>query len=352
MKILILSSAESTHTIRWANALSNHDDLEIILVSRQEIKGSLSDRVKFYKLSNSSKLSYFLGVFEIKKIIKLERPDILHAHYASGYGTLAMLSGFRYVLSVWGSDIYDFPSNLIKKSLIKTNLNKASRIYSTSNTMATEIRKYTEKEIRVIPFGVDVNKFKPKVKIEKDAVSIGIVKVIDYKYGIDTLINGFQIYYNKFNSNSVLTIVGDGPQLLEMKNLAIKLKIDHCVKFLGWVDNALLPDTLNGFDLFVLTSRLDSESFGVAAVEASSCGLACIVTNVGGLPEVIDDGISGIVIPKDRPEILAEKINLLIEDKALRLDMGVNGRKKVERLYDWESNVDSMKQNYYDFLNN
>lgn len=350
MKILILSSAESPHTIKWVNTLSEDQKLSIILVSRHKLRSKISDKVKFYQLRQKSKLSYLTSIFEFNSIIKKENPDIIHAHYASGYGTLAMLSRHDYILSVWGSDIYDFPSNTIKKLIIKTNLKMAKKIYSTSHTMAKEIAKYTKKQIKVIPFGVDTRIFNKNSNHEysktNDSIHIGIVKVIDYKYGIDTLIQGFSIYNNRFNSNSKLTIIGNGPQLQEMKDLASSLKVNEKINFVGWVDNKELPNFLNEFDIFVLTSRLDSESFGVAAVEASACYLPCIVTNVGGLTEVVKDGITGIVIPKDDPLSLAEKISFLVDNPGVRKKMGDQGRQNVEQNYNWTINVESMKNEY------
>jgi len=351
MKIILLSSAESTHTIRWANSLANYDDLEIVLISRHPIKGSLNEKVKFYKLSLSNKFSYFLSVLEFRRIVKKENADIIHAHYASGYGTLAMLSGVKYMLSVWGSDIYDFPSTFLKKKLIQLNLNRACRIFSTSNTMEKEIKKYTDNPVHVIPFGVDLNLFKKSNRSRGEFLNIGIVKVIDYKYGIDTLINGFQIYYYKYNKNSKLTVVGDGPLLEEMKHLAKRIGISENINFLGWVNNNELPELLSKLDIFVLTSRLDSESFGVAAVEALACGLPCIVTDVGGLPEVVDNNVNGIVIPKNRPDILAEKINFLWSNEDLYSSMRKKSRDKVVEVYDWSKNVLLMKNHYLEYKN-
>lgn len=90
---------------------------------------------------------------------------------------LARLSGKKYILSVWGSDVYDFPNeNILKKHLIKKNLNKASVILSTSKDMKLEAKKFTDKEIIVTPFGVDINEYRPMEVERISDFTVGTIK--------------------------------------------------------------------------------------------------------------------------------------------------------------------------------
>lgn len=97
MKIIFLGEATSIHTIRWVNSLSEKG-IEVILVSLKgevDIIGKINENVKVIYLPFGTKLGYYLNVFALKKIISKEKPDLINAHYASGYGTLGRLSGFN-----------------------------------------------------------------------------------------------------------------------------------------------------------------------------------------------------------------------------------------------------------------
>src|SRR5690349_1095641 len=121
MKIMLLADAGSAHTRRWAAALLE-SGYQLTLVT---LSGSLPDdlarhpRLRFHSLNTSrsrqkgpllGKLTYLRLLPALKKLIRQEQPDILHAHYASSYGLLGALTGFHpFVVSVWGSDVYLFP---------------------------------------------------------------------------------------------------------------------------------------------------------------------------------------------------------------------------------------------------
>ena len=119
--------------------------------------------------------------------------DILHAHYASSYGLLGALANFHpFILSIWGADIFSFPKkSFLHRYIFNFNLRVADKILSTSQIMAKEIKKYTNKEIIVTPFGIDINTFKPgnkvdKIKGEFDFI-IGTIKGLEEIYGIEYL---------------------------------------------------------------------------------------------------------------------------------------------------------------------
>ena len=109
-----------------------------------------------------------------------------------------------------------------------------------------------------------------------------------------------------------------------------------------FVDNSIVPDYLNMIDVYVALSIIDSESFGVAIVEASACEIPVVVSNVGGLPEVVDDTITGFVVKSKNSQEAAKAIEKLILNKELRLKMGKAGRERVKELYNWEENVNQM----------
>lgn len=363
MKIIFLGGAGSIHTIRWVNSLSEKG-LEVILVSLKgevETIGKINDNVKVIYLPFGTKLGYYLNVFALKKIISKEKPDLINAHYASGYGTLGRLSGFnKKLLNVWGSDVYDFPNeSKLKKRIIEKNLKNYTAIASTSYCMAEETKKYLEnksKEIFITPFGVDTEKFK-NLNIEKkeNEITIGIVKTLTEKYGIEYLIKAIKELENILDIENYkkirLLIYGKGELKNKLEDLTKELQIEDKVIFKGYISNEDVPKALNEMDIFVVPSILDSESFGVAAVEAMACEIPVIASSVGGLKEVIVDKETGYLVPKKDHKEIAKYLKKLILDKNLRTSLGKNGRKRVLENYDWNSNVDYMIKIYREIVN-
>ncbi|QKJ64820.1 glycosyltransferase [Flavobacterium sp. M31R6] len=355
MKILLLSNANSIHTKRWATSLAQRN-IEICLFSLEK-----NEDMEYEKFSNIiiidggfqnnsskdgeiSKITLIQYLPKLLKVIKNFKPDIVHAHYATSYGLLGALCGFKpFILSVWGSDIYDFPKiSFIHKLMIKFNLYRADEILSTSHVMALETNKYTKKRIHITPFGIDLSKFR---KIEtnsffsSEAIVIGTVKTLSSKYGIDYLIKAFKIVKEDNPSLQLkLMIVGEGEDKTKLVNLCENLDILNDVNFVGKVENYLVPNYINMMDIYVALSN--SESFGVAIIEASACEKPVVVSNVGGLPEVVANNETGFVVESKNPQEAAYTIEKLILDKSLRITMGKAGRERVKKLYDWEDNVD------------
>jgi len=208
-----------------------------------------------------------------------------------------------------------------------------------------------DKEIAVTPFGVDCKIFKPVHRTqENERIIIGTVKKMDQKYGISTLIEAFSLIVKRY-ANLELVLVGDGPQMVELKKLATRLGIINSIKFIGAKPHVEIPAILNSFDIFCALSTQDSESFGVAVIEASACGLPVIVSNAGGLPEVAVDGQTGFLVERNNPEAAAEKIEELINDAALRKKMGQAGRQFVLQNYEWQKSADIMEKLYEEVIN-
>ena len=355
MKVLFLSAIENTHTIRWVNALV-HKGLEVTLIgmknSKNEKNKSLIDtKVKIIYLPIKGKLGYYLNKFFINKIVEKENPDIINVHYASGYGTLGRFIQFENkLLNVWGSDVYDFPNqSKIKKQILIKNLNSYKAIASTSNCMAKETEQYLLKnqKIYITPFGVDIEKFKNlNLEKEENKIVIGIVKTLEPKYGIEYLIKAIKelekIIEKETFEKIEVEIYGKGCLREKLENLTKELRIEEKIKFKGFILNSEVPKAINEMDIFVIPSILDSESFGVVAVEAMACEVPVIVSDVDGLKEVVVDNETGFIVPKKDYKAIAEKIKILINDRELRKRLGKIGRERVIELYNWSSNVENM----------
>lgn len=357
MKVLILGDGSSIHMIKWINGLLKHN-VEIVLYSLIKFDRSLyisSSKLTTYNLGFTGKavmekqnslfkMNYFKSIPEIKKIIKQHNPDILHAHYASSYGLIGSFFKFKpYVVSVWGSDVYEFPKkNILFSILLKRVFKKATVILSTSETMAKEVSKYSNKEVLITPFGVDVDKFTPQHKSPaKNEIVVGTIKTLLPIYGIDTLIEAFAILVEMNpDLNLKLQIVGKGSEKERLIEMVNSKNVTDKVEFLGFIANEEVPSYLNRFDLYVALSR--EESFGVAIVEAMACETPVVVSDAEGLSEVVENGVSGFVVPKDNPHQAALKMDELIKNPSLKSTFGINGRNRVLEHYNWSKNLQKM----------
>lgn len=364
MRILILSEANSIHTKRWTEAL-HYRGVDIMLVSLSKPKDNFYQTIGVpcsyinetkYGGSTIGKLGYLKLVKLVKRAINDYSPDIIHSHYASSYGLIGALVKFHpYIVSIWGSDVYDFPNlNPINKLIIKYVFRKADVLLSTSHVMAKEAHKYTGKEIHVTPFGVDTIRFrKVDTDVQDGKFIVGNVKTLAPKYGIDVLIKAYKLVVDRNKRlNSELIIYGTGPCQQEYEKLANDFGIADKVKFMGWVDNDQLPEVYSSFSVSVSVSVLNSESFGVVAVEAMACECPVVTSDADGFTEVVDNGVTGFIVPKRDVEATANAIQKFIDDSTLKNKMGTEGRKRVLDLYDWEKNVETMLNVYISVLGN
>ena len=363
MKVLIISDAQSVHTQRWVSSL-NEKGVEVVLYSikpylddfysSRNIKCYFFDLFSYKRDKSGIKGAlkrHFQAVKHLKKVLKEVKPDILHAHYVTSYSLIAAMSGFHpLIVSIWGSDVYIFPKQLkINEYIVRYTLKKADKILSTSHVMAKEASKYTDKNIDITPFGVDTELFKRSVAPPKDKFVIGSVKTLSYKYGTEYLIRAFKVVVdNNPNLNCYLELVGKGPDEVKLKNLAHRLGISDRVIFTGYIRNDILPRIFDRFSIACYMSL--SESFGVSAIEAMSCNCPVVASDADGFKEVIDNGVTGIIVPKYDYNGAARAIQTFIDDPSKIITMGAAGRAKVSALYEWSDNVDTMISIYKSVL--
>ena len=360
MRILMLCPAYSIHSVKWANALAERGhEIHIAFCKGQEDSaGLLCASIIQHKLPIPAPLGYYLNFLVLKKLINFVEFDIIHAHRASSYGTLIRMSKSRCdILSIWGSDVYEFPyKSKIHRSIIEKNLSYTRCIASTSFVMAEQAKQFLESEniqILVTPFGVDLKKFSVDSRIKNNnRFIIGTIKTLSYKYCIDDAIDSFKLLLDKLNrrgyqeiaNNIEYWIYGKGPMKGVLQQKIDDLELCDKVKLLGYIQNPEVPLKLKQFDIFLVTSQ--EESFGVAAVEAMACSLPVVATKAPGFCEVVSDGKTGLLCGIHAVEEIAESLLMLIIDQDKRIQMGLNGRQRVIDLYNWSNNVSTMESVY------
>jgi len=356
-KILLLGDVNSIHLQKWMIALKEYFEVGVFSIDALNPKYDWLNDVPnvhlFTPETSSSNSRFIFGYLKhmsrLKKVIHSFKPDITHAHYATSYGLLGTLVKPRnYCISLWGTDTYLFPKkSFLHRQIFKLILSAAKQIFATSKDLAKAGKLYTPNKITVIPFGVDTEKFSPN-KVQLDTFTFGTVKGLDLIYGIDRFIDAFAIF-NRSYPNSQCLIYGKGPHEMQFIEQINRLSLSDKVKLMGFIEHDKVPSTLNTFDVYCALSR--SESFGVAIIEASACEIPVIVSNIGGLTEVVEHEKTGFIVKGDDLSEIVQRMEILYHNADLRKKFGESGRLLVQNDFEWKQNVASQVTFYNKMLN-
>lgn len=273
------------------------------------------------------------------------KPNIIHVHHAFPFSWAARFikSTYQipYVISIHGSELPTAQKDKRYIALTMDALRKARRIipnsYYTRDWMLKVFGDEYRKQIRVIPGGVDINRFKKtntseidkmfNIKGEKIVVFAG--KLTVYK-GVKYLVKAAKKIKGK------ILIVGDGPERKNLEQIIKEEKISN-VKFLGHLGNYtdFLVKFYSRADVFVAPSIWD-EPLGLVILEAMACETPVVVTRKGGIPLAVKDGLNGLFIRPRNSNDIAEKVNRLLTDENLRNKMAKKARQIVEQKFSWE----------------
>lgn len=223
---------------------------------------------------------------------------------------------------------------------------RAAKVQAISNFLASWALKMGHKEkVEVIPNGVDVSSFKKSGddldKSSDEFVLITTSRLVE-KNGIGDIIEALQF----LPENVKLKILGTGPLEKKLKEKSRKLNVSERIEFLGYVQQQDIPAHLWGADAFVRPSL--SEGMGNSFIEAMAAGLPIIGTPVGGIPDFLKDGETGLFCEPSDPKSIARQIERLMKDGELRNKLIENGRKLAGERYDWSLIVNEMKTLVFD----
>lgn len=351
MKTLFFASAQSYHTARWFQALKNK--IEIELLTFDESSDLSPDCYTTIKSQAPGKAKYLFAVENFKAEMIKSNPVILHAHYATGYGYLGAKMKFHpYVVSVWGSDVFDWPTkSLLHKKMLQWILGKADAICATSQKLYDGVNElfpdYAQK-LNIIPFGIDTKLFSPlQQKPESETIVIGTAKLFAKIYQLDLLLKTFDNLAQDYD-NIILKIVGEGPERDNLIALKDSLSSRNRIEILEPIPNSQLPEFLRALDIFAMPSKF--ESYGVAALEAGACGVPVLAFEVGGIPEIITDGSNGRLVAEGDNLAYENALRELVEDKHKRIKLGQNARKQAYEKADLDNCANKLVDLYKQLL--
>ncbi|MDZ4664864.1 MAG: glycosyltransferase [Bacteroidota bacterium] len=350
MRILLLADVASGHTEKWALGLAQRGiEVGIFSLNKTEfpwmanvpnIKVLFELKERHVANGLSSKFTYFTYIPKLKKIISNFKPDVVHAHYASSYGLLGALIKFHpFVLSAWGTDVMKFPQeNFMNKKIMRFNLKCADAVCATSETINAYIQELYPRKVNVIPFGIDFNTFKPDLSLRsKDHFVIGAIKSLEKIYNIDVLIKAFVLVHSKYPKTQLM-IVGDGKEKDNLKRLVKQLNLNDSVEFTGKVP---FKETVNYFNkLNCLVNVSQYESFGVSVIEAMACMVPVVVSDTGGLKDIVSNGETGTCVEPGNIAKTVEAIERVIMDKNFATTSAEKALNSVRERFNWQTNLD------------
>ena len=277
----------------------------------------------------------------MKVTLKTKRPMITTIH-------TPMLTDARYTKV---SSIYSLFSKISARLVsypLELKLIRTSDIVTTvSSTVAQELKDYynlNEGKLTVVGNGIDEKFFHPKQKkSESEKRYIMFVGHIAREKGLFDLVEAGRHVCGK-NNDITFIIAGKGRDLNKLKRKIKKLKLHHKFIILGQVSKDRLVKLYQNAALFVLPSY--HEGIPTVLLEAMSCGIPVIATDVRGNRDVISSGENGILVPPRAPKKLAESILYVLGDEKLRERIGKNARKTIEEKYTWNTVSDMILENY------
>ena len=223
--------------------------------------------------------------------------------------------------------------------MLSFSLNNCNKVIAVSNDLKNKIKLLGVKnsKITVLRNAIDTNRFNPKkngkirkkYRIHKNEIVILYVGHLEAFKGLFELIYAFN-NVKRVNNKAKLMLIGEGSQKDKSMSEVSRKGLNESVLFAGKIAPSDIHEYYQSADIFVLPSHTDAGGPPVVFIEAMACGLPVIGTSVGGIPEGIDNGINGFIVPPKNVDKLTKKLNILLEDENLREEFGNNSLKKIQ----------------------
>ena len=340
-----------------AEAMANHGNEVLVLADGKKQNTDAKQKYEIKRFSGWKPLRRVEKARFLEKVCKNKKVDAI---YADSWKSVEYLSkkkkkilvlahGTEIPKQYWTLmlDLLRFKRNRIKNSYKDVFKIIANSSY-TKDLMQASLKIHPD-YIEVIHPGIDVyDDFISDQDRKNVAQIIGnyspvitTLARVEKRKGHEFILNALLKIKEKF-PNVLYLIAGKGPHLDTIINLTKKMNLEKNVKFLGWITEPEKSLILKNSDLFVMTPTTVGESvegFGMAYIDASFHGVAAIGSNSGGVSDAIIDNVTGIICEPGNQVMITEKIQLLLENKELRHQMGEKGRKRALEKYAWDKKV-------------
>lgn len=313
----------------------------------------VNENIKYYQIeelliNKRGVINNIKAIYKIWKILKKEKIEVIHCHnayvailsYISSRFLNNSIKVFNMVHGIEKEWINRFlpmkiiaVSNYVKERLINAGVKKEKIIVLENGVI--DLKKY------------DINKnykdIRREIGVKKDEILIGVVGIITGKKGHIEAIKTFEKLLGYKDINKIkLCLVGDGPYQVEYEDYCKKNNLESNILFLGRRND--IPDIMNGIDILLHLSN--SETFGMVIVEAMAMGKLIVASNLGGIPEIIENNKNGFLVDKDDFYKNAELIKKIIEDKELLKKVKENNLEKVKEKYLLDKTIEKLLKIY------
>jgi glycosyltransferase involved in cell wall biosynthesis len=328
----VLGGIENTMRVLAESQVAAGHEVTVLVCNRGfRSQGLVMNGVKVLKPGRLTTLASMPLSLRQLMLLSYEKHDVIHVHSPYPLGELG-----AWLLKRPTPYVITYHSDVVRQQrwlqlygpLLRRVLQRATRIMPTSPRYieTSPWLAPVENRCTVVPLGVDPVRFSPPPVAFAGSPTLLFVGRLRYYKGLDTLLRALARL-----PGVRLTVVGSGPMEAEWRYLAESLGVSNRVVFLGEISDERLPSIYHQTHLFVLPANARAEAFGMVLLEAMASGLPCITTEVGtGTSWVVQDGVTGRVVPPRDPEALAGAIQSLLADSAQLHEMGRAARARVE----------------------
>jgi glycosyltransferase involved in cell wall biosynthesis len=290
---------------------------------------------------------------ELERFVRRQRIDVVHAHMARDYSLASYAARRNRQTKFVATRHVLFQLNRLHRH----TLARAARVIAVSSAVAKELQRVVnERQIALIPNGIQVDRFeRARVGFDRarflrgtglpdDCLLVGSVGELRTLKRHDDFIRGAAKVVSRFpETHFVLAGVDTiGDVRKELEKLVVELGLKDCFHFLGWVDEA--ESLLCAMDVFVSAS--ETESFGLAIVEAMAAGTPVVATRTEGAQEVVEDQKTGLIVPIGDVDRIADAVTTLLSDPERRRSMGAHAHDVAKTKFSLNRMVDEIEKIY------
>jgi L-malate glycosyltransferase len=286
---------------------------------------------------------------DLKRVIRMIKPDLIQAGPIQTCGFLVALTGFRPLVSMsWGYDLLiDANRNALWQWVTHFTLQHSAALVGDCATIRSKAIEFGMNDEHVItfPWGVDIDHYNIPITPGPDHRPFTLLSTRGWEpiYGVDVLASAF-IQVTRAQPEIQLTMLGYGSQAEALKNMFRDGGVLDRVTFPGHVNQMQLPGYYQSADLYISASHSDGTS--ISLLEAMACGCPVLVSDIPGNCEWVTPGENGWLFPDGNPEALAQAILTAFEHRKNLPEMGRNARQLVEKRADWDINFPKLFDAY------
>jgi glycosyltransferase involved in cell wall biosynthesis len=357
MKIIYFSKSYTPHDYRFLSSLSKTEH-EVFFLQLESAKRQTEDRPV---PENVQQILWAGGqdefrwrdvpklVLSLRKAIREVKPDLIHAGPIQNCAFLAALSGFRPILAMsWGYDLVMDADNSAWMRWVTQYTLKRSAFFTSdakiSRDKAVAFGMNPEKTV-IFPWGTDIEHFTQKTfkRSNVQTFTLFCSRTWEAIYGVDVLAKAF-VKVASVNPDVNLILLGGGSQGAKIHQILMNGGVMERVHFGGQVGQRDLPRWYHMSDIYISPSHVDGTS--VTLLEALASGLPCLVSDIPGNKDWVEDGVNGWIFRDGDVDDLAEKILFAIKNRKSFKKIGEAARKTAEEKADWKKNFGKLLEVY------